>query len=284
MKIDGKKIAQNIREQLIKEVFSLSSRKIYPKLSVILIGSDPGSKVYVNQKEKTGAALGIKVEVYLFTPDISGQKLNELVAGLNQDKQIHGIIIQRPVPLPITANTLNSLILPQKDVDGFHPKSEFDPPVALAVWEILKSIFHPTGVMKSLPLGMQFHNWLDSQKILIIGRGETAGRPIANYIIKKGYNVTVAHSQSEHLDSIINSADILISCVGKPNIVRHQFLKRDSVLIGVGLHPEETKLAPDYIQNEVKNIAAYYTPVPGGVGPVNVAMLMANVVKAAKMS
>lgn len=273
MKIDGKLIAEKINQNLKRATQQLASQKIIPQLSVILIGNDQSSKVYVNQKLKTGNLIGIKVNLNSLQSNISVIHFKNLLKKQNQNKLIHAIIIQRPVPIKIADPALNLLVNPEKDVDGFHPKSKFDAPVALAVIKILKSI-HPES----------FLNWLKSKKILIIGRGATAGKPIAEYFKKLNLIFEVANSKTENLEKIIKSSDIIISCVGKSNIVRHNIINKNSILIGVGLHPENEKLEPDYNQNLIQNSGAIFTPVPGGVGPVNVSMLMTNVIKAAKIN
>lgn len=273
MVIDGRYIASEIEDSLRLQIASLKNKNIQPALAVILIGDDPSSQKYISRKIITGQKLSLRVIPYRFPPTISVFDLKELIEKLNQDKTIHGIIIQRPVPLAISAEKLNLLVLPSKDVDGFHPKSQFNPPVALAVEAILKSV-HPAN----------FRNWLKNINIVVIGRGETAGKPIAKYLKKINLKYTVAHSQIKNLTKQISAADIIISCVGKSNIVRHNMINSASIIIGVGLHPEDNKLKPDYNQEEIASKAAYYTPVPGGVGPVNVAMLMKNVIQAAKIT
>lgn len=297
MVIDGRKIASEIEDSLRLQISSLASNGIRPTLAVILIGSDPGSQKYVSRKIITGEKIGLRIIPYRFPPTISVSDLKKLTEKLNQDKTIHGIIIQRPLPLPLSPQELNLLVLPSKDVDGFHPKSRFNPPVALAVEAILKSVYsiHPPGVLAH-PGGV--NSWLKKKKILIIGRGETAGRPIAKYFDKNGIKYSVAHSQTTNLKELCLLNDILICCVGKgnilrssegsrnnvPYIVRHNMINSASIIIGVGLHPEDNKLKPDYNQEDIASKAAYYTPVPGGVGPVNVIMLMKNVIQAAKIT
>lgn len=271
MIIDGRKIASEIENSLRLQIASLKSKNIQPTLAVILIGDDPSSQKYISRKIITGEKIGLRVIPYRFPPTIPVSRLKDLIEKLNQDKAIHGIIIQRPVPLAITALMLNLLVLPSKDVDSFHPKSQFNPPVALAVEAILKSV-HPAN----------FRIWLKNKNILVIGRGETAGKPIAKYLKKINLKYAVAHSHTKNLNNLISAADIIISCVGKPNIVRHNMINSASIIIGVGLHPEDNRLKPDYNQEEITSKAAYYTPVPGGVGPVNVAMLMKNVLKASQ--
>lgn len=270
MKIDGKKIADSVLTELKKDLKELSSRKIIPHFAVVLVGSDKSSKVYVKQKVKTASLLGIKIDILTPPVKITLPEFIKLINGLNRNDKIHAVIIQRPLPFSISAEKLDLLVAPQKDVDGFHPGSVFDPPVALAVMKILESL-HPNN----------FLGWLKSTKILVIGRGATAGKPIAKYLSKINLEYTVAHSQTPDLRKLIKTFKIIISCVGKSNIVRHNDINSNSFVIGVGLHVENGKLQPDYDQKLIADNMAYFTPVPGGVGPVNVAMLMKNVVRAA---
>ncbi|MBI4990578.1 bifunctional 5,10-methylenetetrahydrofolate dehydrogenase/5,10-methenyltetrahydrofolate cyclohydrolase [Candidatus Gottesmanbacteria bacterium] len=308
MKIDGRLIAEEIKERLKKEVASLSSQNILPHLAVILVGNNPSSLVYIRQKKKVGEEIGVKVVVYNLSKsdkDTSDgvqstpprwrnlkDKLINLVNKLNSDPSVHGIIIQRPLPIDIGKDELDRLVIPKKDVDGFHPKSPFTPPVALAVIKILEWVSlnspgrspygHLPGVAKRFLEGESWEKWLKNKRILVIGRGETAGRPIADTLIKINPKLAIAHSQTTNMKEVCLSSDIIITCVGRPHIVRHDMVTSKTILIGVGLHPEEEKLQTDYDQKEIAGKVAFYTPVPGGVGPVNVACLMENLIFATK--
>ncbi|MBI5451837.1 bifunctional 5,10-methylenetetrahydrofolate dehydrogenase/5,10-methenyltetrahydrofolate cyclohydrolase [Candidatus Gottesmanbacteria bacterium] len=322
MKIDGRLIAEEIKERLKKEVASLSSQNITPHLAVILVGNNPSSLVYIRQKKKVGEEIGVKVVVYNLSKsdkDTSDgvqstpprwrnlkDKLINLVNKLNSDPSVHGIIIQRPLPIDIGKDELDRLVIPKKDVDGFHPESPFTPPVALAVIKILEWVSlnspgrspygHLPGVAKRFLEGESWEKWLKNKRILVIGRGETAGRPIAETLKKITDKITIAHSKTANLKEVCLASDIIISCVGKrpilrrskgrpqngPFIVRHDMVSPDTLLIGVGLHQENGKLATDYDQKEIAGKVAFYTPVPGGVGPVNVACLMENLIFATK--
>lgn len=274
MKIDGRLIASEIKENLKSYILNLKSRKIIPHLAVVLVGSDPGSKAYVNQKIIVGKDLGVKVS--LFSPSQLDQ-LVKLVQSLNSDPSVHGIIIQRPTPLLISNSQLDQLVQSGKDVDGFHPHSPFTPPIALAVLKILSHVFQLDQLDK-------LAKSLSSKSLLIIGRGETGGKPIANTFKKLHIPYTVAHSKTENLERLTKSADIIISCVGKPNIVRRQMLSKKAILIGVGMHADAaSRLKGDYEEDEVKDTVSLYTPIPGGVGPVNVACLFENLIKATKL-
>ena len=277
MIINGKEIAAGIADELLIKIRKLKEQGIIPKLAVALVGKDLGSEKYVEQKVKLGLRLGIEVAVSRLENSAKPQSLISLVNGWNKDPAIHGIIIQRPLPLKIESNELNNLPSREKDVDGFHPQSLFDPPIVLAVMKILENIHQISRDKKS------FSKWLAEKKLLIIGRGETAGRPIAKYLTKNNLPFTVAHSGTSDLKQLTLTSDIIISAVGKPNIVRHDMISEKTILIGVGLHPESAHLATDYNQAEIAGKALFYTPVPGGVGPLNVAILMSNVIKAVNL-
>lgn len=274
MKIDGRYIADELKSLLKKKINSLRQKNIIPHLTVIIVGQDPSSQTYVKQKEKVGSEIGVKVSVIRKqVTDDKGQIIN-IVKKLNSDPSVHGIIIQRPLPMEIEENELNRMVIPKKDVDGFHPLSPFTPPVASAVIKILKYVhrnINATGTSS-------FNTWLKKRKILVIGRGETAGKPIAKKLNKMGINIEIAHSKTSDLIKVCLDSDIIITCVGRPDIVRHDMVTNKTILIGVGLHPENDRLHTDYNQEEISLKTAFWTPVPGGVGPVNVACLFENLI------
>lgn len=276
MKIDGKQIASQIKEELKTKVVALRRKKILPHLAVILVGTDPNSIIYIRRKQKLGEEIGVKVTVYRKDARKEKEELISLVKKLNKDKTVHGIIIQRPVPIAMDKEELDKIVTWEKDVDGFHPKSPFTPPVALAVIKLLEWVYAAANNNPN-----NFLPWLNKQKILIIGRGETAGKPIAKTFAKMKITFSVGHSQTNNLKELCLKSNIVISCVGKPNILRHTMINKKSTVIGVGLHTENGKLATDYNQEEIGAKAAYWTPIPGGVGPVNVACLFENLLKAA---
>ncbi|MCL4338168.1 bifunctional 5,10-methylenetetrahydrofolate dehydrogenase/5,10-methenyltetrahydrofolate cyclohydrolase [Patescibacteria group bacterium] len=279
MKIDGRKIAYGIKNSLKKQVNIILSQNISPHLAVIIVGKDKSSLAYVRQKQITGADIGVKVSVISFPDNLAQNKLFSEIDRLNQDRSVHGIIIQRPLPITVDNIKLDKAVTPQKDVDGFHKNSLFRPPIALAIMHILHNIFSTIKNDKN----ESFSGWLSKKKILVIGRGETGGKPIANYLMKNNLSITIAHSKTTDLKRACLTSEIIVSCVGKSNIVRHDMITNKTILIGVGLHPEDNKLRSDYDEAEIAQRAAFYTPVPGGVGPVNVACLFENLVKACKI-
>jgi len=278
MKIEGKIIAAKIEGELKEKVKELLKKGITPHLSIILVGDDPSSLAYVHRKKRVGERLGVKVTIYKKKANISQKKFLALINKLNNDKLTHGIIIQRP--LPLTIEDLDTLVLPKKDVDGFHPHSPFTPPIALAVLKILENIFLSSLPPSTFPKNKDFLNWLREKKVLIIGRGETGGKPVAKTFKKMGIPFQVAHRQTLNLKKLCLSAKIIISCVGKPNIVRPTMVTADTILVGIGLHLKGKEIQADYDQAKIEKKVAFYTPVPGGVGPVNVACLFANLLKA----
>ncbi|MEK9143953.1 MAG: bifunctional 5,10-methylenetetrahydrofolate dehydrogenase/5,10-methenyltetrahydrofolate cyclohydrolase [Patescibacteria group bacterium] len=268
MKIDGRTIADAILNSLTQEVSKLKQQGITPNLAVIQVGDDPGSTAYIRQKQKTADKIGAKLILCHQPSAISDQQLQKIIENFNNDPLIHGIIVQRPLPKNLHADHIRL----SKDVDGFLPNSPYPVPVAAAVLMILEQLTGPGPVKKQG----------QAPSIVVIGRGETAGKPIADALIKRGSNVTIVHSQTPKPDDAIRAADIVISCVGKPNVVRRDNVKENVVLVSVGIFRDnEGKLHGDYEEDEIKDIASSYTPTPGGVGPVNVAALMTNLVAAA---
>lgn len=268
MIIDGRQIAQNILDTLKPQVLNLKSKGITPHLSIILIGENASSESYIKQKKLKGEEIGVEIEVHKFD-EISEEKLLEIIKDLNNKKEIHGIIVQRPMPPQINKQAISESILREKDVDGFAPNSPFDAPVALAVLKILEEI----GIGK---------NDLIDKRITIIGKGETAGGPIIKLFSKLEIPFQTINSQTENPDEIINISDIVISAVGKEGIIRKDNIKENAILIGVGMFSKNGKLKSDYEVEEIEGKSSFYTPTPGGVGPVNVAFLMSNLIKAAE--
>lgn len=233
-------------------------------------------------KEKTG----IKLKIQRLPDTVNEEQLENLVKIYNADSEINGIIIQRPAPEQIRKEMLNEFVIPEKDVDGFHPDSDFAAPIALAVERILFEVFkelsgsEKSGTFVSSVSYDTFIDWLMSKHIVVIGKGETAGNPIISHFNGRNAQVTVLDTSSENPVETLNEADIIISAVGKANVIPSDVMLREKILIGVGLHTEEGKLKGDFIDTDIADVTLFYTPTPGGVGPVNVAMLLSNVVRA----
>lgn len=272
--IDGKLISSKIKEQIKQEVEELKSKGINPALAVILVGEDPASMVYVNNKEKTCNALGIESKVYRLEETTTTEELLTLIDKLNKDKSIHGILLQHPVPSQIDEKLAFNTILPEKDVDGFNninvgklsnnEKDAFVPCTPLGVLEMLKH----EGIE------------IEGKHCVIVGRSSIVGKPMAKLMLNENATVTVCHSKTKNLSDITKLADILICTVGKPEFITANMIKEGAVVIDVGINRVDGKLVGDVKFDEVSNIAGAITPVPGGVGPMTIAMLMRNTVKA----
>lgn len=279
MLIDGKQIADTILQDLQQNVSQLKQNGITPTLAVILVGDDAGSASYVKQKEKAAEKIGATVLVNHQSSDVSFRTVQQLIHDYNQNPNIHGIIIQLPLPSHFDIS-IHESVNPEKDVDGFAINSAFEVPVAMAVEKILLKMYE----LKNRKHEEEFYSWLKQQQIVIIGRGETAGKPIANHLTQSGCNVSIihTHTQEEEKQQLVKTADIIISCVGKQHVIQGDMLKKGCMLISVGIWRDEKRtLHGDYEKEDIESIASFYTPTPGGVGPVNVACLMGNLITAA---
>lgn len=277
MVIDGKATATNILDKLQKRVGELEKKGIVPHLAVILVGDDASSQAYVRQKELKAKSINCKLSLFTCKSTISEKELLDRVRDLNRDSSVHAILVQRPLPAHIDEDVISYATDPQKDVDGFHPASPFIPPIALAVLQILEEI---EGYYNA---SNDFYAWLRDKDIVLLGKGRTAGQPIMNYFQKLSIPLTVIDSKTEHKDVLLQKADIVISAMGKPHTLNPHILKKGVVLLGVGMDKgTDGRMYPDYDEKQIKDIASFYTPVPGGVGPVNVAMLLVNVIQAAE--
>lgn len=284
MKIDGRELAQKILGELETEVAMLKEQAITPHLVVILVGNDPASEAYVRQKKLKGESIGMQVTIQNFNKDVSNNELLSTIEAYNNDKNIHGIIVQQPLPEHIDVDKIIEATDPKKDVDGFHKDSAFTPPIAEGVEEILKSVFSQIASSSSTPHNDDtFLSWLRKKNVVVVGKGETGGMPIIQKMRRLGVEPTIIDSKTQDPLGVKKNADIIISCVGRSRIVKADELKQGVILLSIGMfRGEDGKLHGDYEDDEIKGIASYYTPVPGGVGPMNVAMLLKNVIQAAK--
>lgn len=276
MRIDGKSLADTMLTDLTGQVAALTAGGITPTLAVILVGDNPASLAYIRQKQKAAEKVGIRLIFDHQTAYVTGGGLYNLIAKYNSDPSVHGLIIQRPVPKEVgRVDDVLLKVQKTKDVDGFLPDSPFEVPVALAVGEILKSIH-----TDSKETG-DYADWLRKKKIVVIGRGETAGAPITRYFQKLECATSVIHSQTNDPQKIIKDAEIIVSCVGKERVINGNAINAGCILISVGIWRDTMgKLRGDYDEPDISSIAGWYTPTPGGVGPINVACLMKNVIKA----
>lgn len=273
MKIDGKAIASELIEIFSERVKKLKEKNIVPHLYIITFGNDPQTKSYLKQKKLRAGQIRAKITIKRFNENVKADAVYKLIERLNSNSNIHGIIVQRPLPKQLDSEKISLAVTLPKDVDGFHPHSKFYSPVALAVIKLIESTLPNENV----------HEFLKSRKIALIGKGVTAGKPIINLFEKLKIKTKIIGSKTKDKDKIIKSSDIVISSVGK-KILNSQNLKKGVILIGVGMHSTDGKLKGDYEESEIENIASFYSPTPGGVGPVNVTMLMKNLVEATEQS
>ncbi|NGQ94705.1 bifunctional methylenetetrahydrofolate dehydrogenase/methenyltetrahydrofolate cyclohydrolase FolD [Brevibacillus sp. SYP-B805] len=275
--IDGKEVAKSIRAELAAEVKELAQQGIVPALTVILVGEDPASHSYVRGKVKGCEEVGIRSEVIRMPDTTSQQELLETIAHLNENPNVHGILVQLPLPAHISEKAVIDAILPEKDVDGFHPinvgnmmigEDAFLPCTPYGIVEMIKR----TGVE------------LTGKRVVVVGRSNIVGKPVAQLLLQENATVTMCHSRTTNLEEVTRQADILIVAVGKPGIIGREHVTPGTFVIDVGVNRLETgKLTGDVRFDEVAPIASYITPVPGGVGPMTITMLLKNTIKAARL-
>ena len=274
--IDGKELAKNIRLKLKEEVIELKNADINPKLAVIMVGDDKASKVYVKNKSKACEDVGIEYEEYLLSAETKMEELLELIEKLNNDETVHGILVQSPLPQGLDANVAFRTISPKKDVDGFNP-------INVGKLSLNQDCFvscTPFGVIKMLEA---YNIQIEGAHAVVIGRSNIVGKPLVQCLLNKNATVTVCHSRTKNLKEMTKQADILIAAIGKPKFVTEDMVKENAVVIDVGINRmDDGKLVGDTDFENIKEKASHITPVPGGVGPMTIAMLMHNVVKAAK--
>ena len=274
--IDGKALAKKIRQELKVECDELKSKGINPKLAVIMVGDNPASKVYVRNKSRACDEIGIEYEEYLLQDDIKQEDLINLIKKLNEDKTVNGILLQSPIPDHLNINQAFKTITYRKDVDGFTPSSVGK----LCIGEDTFISCTPYGVMKMFE---EYNIDLTGKNVVILGRSNIVGKPLIQCCLAKNATVTVCHSKTKNIEEYTKRADILISAIGKAKFVTKDMVKKDVVVIDVGINRnEDGKLVGDVDFEAVEPLASYITPVPGGVGPMTITMLMNNVIKAAK--
>jgi methylenetetrahydrofolate dehydrogenase (NADP+)/methenyltetrahydrofolate cyclohydrolase len=281
MIIDGKQLAEQILEELSIRVAKLKEQKnIIPHLAVIRVGEDPATTSYVNQKKRMGEKIGGTVSIYNFDENVTQEKVLECIDFLQKHGGINGLIVQLPLPPQLNENLLTRAVDRDKDVDGFREDSEFNEPIAEAALKILEEVFL-LEKQKENNTAKEFVAWLKPQKIVVMGKGKTGGKPIINILKKLNIVPLIIDSKTPNIEELTRSADILVCAVGKGKIITEAMIKKDAILLGIGMHKEaDGKLHGDYDAEEIAEKAAYYTPIPGGVGPVNAAMLLVNVVNA----
>lgn len=275
--INGKAIAAAVRQDAAKEVQALSEKGIRPGLAVVIVGDDPASRIYVNNKKKACQEIGVYSEEHALPATTTQEELLRLIQELNGRKEINGILVQSPLPYGLDEKAVVENIDPQKDVDAFH---------AVNVGKIMIGDFHflpctPAGVIELLDRsGVS----IEGKHCVVVGRSNIVGKPMAMLLLHRNGTVTMCHSRTKDLAAICRQADILVAAVGKPKFITKDMVKPGAAVIDVGMDRDENgKLCGDVDFDTVKEIAGYITPVPGGVGPMTIAMLMKNVVCAAKI-
>ncbi len=275
--IDGKVISASVKERVKAEVEALKSQGITTGLAVIIVGEDPASKVYVANKKKACEALGIISEEYALPENTTQEELLSLIDTLNNKKSINGILCQLPLPKHLDEQAVINAILPEKDVDAFHPANVGK--IMLGDYDFVPCT--PAGIMEILSYyGIK----VSGKKCVVIGRSNIVGKPMAMLLLKENGTVEVCHSRTEDLSRETGDADILIAAVGKAGFVKADMVKDGAVVIDVGINRnEEGKLCGDVDFASVEPKASFITPVPGGVGPMTITMLLENTVRAAEM-
>lgn len=275
--IDGKSLAKEIRENMKQEAEKLKEQGIVPHLAVIMVGNNDASKVYVRNKSRACDEIGIEFKEYLLPENTKQNELLDLIKKLNKDKSVNGILLQSPIPKPLDIQEAFNTISKEKDVDGFNPYNVGN----LCIGQDGFIPCTPLGIMKMFE---KYNIEIDGKKVAIIGRSNIVGKPMAQCMLSKNATVTICHSRTKELKKEVKDADIIIAAAGKRNIVTEDMVKDGAVIIDVGMNRnEEGKLCGDVEFEKLINKASYITPVPGGVGPMTIAMLTANVIKAAKL-
>lgn len=274
--MDGKVLAKKTREELKIKVNKLNNNGIFPKLAVIMVGDDPSSKIYVKNKSKACEEVGITFEEHLLDASISMKELLNLIEELNNREEVYGILLQSPIPKHLDINYAFRSINPKKDVDGFNP-------INVGKLSLNQDCFVPCtpfGVMRLLE---EYKIEIEGKHAVVIGRSNIVGKPMIQCLLNKNATVTVCHSKTQNLKEITQQADILVCAIGKPKFITEDMVKENAVVIDVGIsRNEEGKICGDVDFEKVKEKAYAITPVPGGVGPMTIAMLMNNIVKATK--
>jgi methylenetetrahydrofolate dehydrogenase (NADP+)/methenyltetrahydrofolate cyclohydrolase len=277
MIIDGKKIAENLRETLKKQIQQIPSNQPKPGLTVILIGEDPASQIYVRNKEKFANEIGINSKVLRFDSSITEEALTKEIHKLNQDREVHGILVQLPLPKHINSKNIINQIEPSKDVDGFHPINVGN----LSSGNDALVPCTPYGCYLLLKEVISDFNGLNA---VVIGRSNINGKPMTQLLLKENCTVTITHSKTKNLKNICQGADILVASVGIAKLVKQDWVKSDCVVIDVGINRIEEngskKLVGDVDFENVKDKVKAITPVPGGVGPMTISCLLQNTLKA----
>ena len=275
--IDGKAIADRIRQSLKDDIQRLNAKKgIVPGLTVILVGKDPASQVYVRNKERACMEVGIRSKVIYMDQGVSQDDLLQEIYRLNQDKETHGILVQLPLPSHIDEAAVINAIDPRKDVDGFHP---------ITVGKLFVGRgFEPCTPKGIITLIKETGQDISGKHAVIIGRSNIVGKPVSIMLLKENATVTICHSKTSNLKDVASRADILVVAMGQPEFIDDEYIKEGAIVIDVGTSRVDGKLKGDVVFDKVVHKAGWITPVPGGVGPMTITMLLKNTVQAAYQS
>ncbi|MDZ4384055.1 MAG: bifunctional methylenetetrahydrofolate dehydrogenase/methenyltetrahydrofolate cyclohydrolase FolD [Nitrospirota bacterium] len=276
--MDGKAVARNIREGLKEEVEGLKKKGIHPGLAVVLVGENPASMVYVKNKGEACRSAGIYSEEHKLPAETKEADLLGLINQLNKDPRIHGILVQLPLPAHINKDRILASVSPEKDVDGFHEIN------------MGRLLIGQEGLVPCTPLGIMqllehYHIPVEGRFAVVVGRSNIVGKPVAMMLLQRNATVTICHTRTKNMGEVCRMADILIAAAGRPGMITADMIREGAVVIDVGINRLDTgKLAGDVDFESASKKAGWITPVPGGVGPMTIAMLLYNTVKAAKMS
>ena len=274
MNIDGKNISNKRKDLLKQKISQLPEGVRLPKLVVILVGEDPASQTYVRNKEKGCAYVGILSDVIRLDASVSEEELIRLIQRLNEDPIVDGILVQLPLPSHIHEDKILDLIDPSKDVDGFHPSN------------VAKLFLGQDGLVPCTPKGMmvlldEINYDLTGKEVVVVGRSNIVGKPVSLLCLHRNATITIAHSRTKDLKNVCKRADVLITAIGKAKFFNEEYVKEGAVVLDVGINRDENnKLCGDVDYQSVKDIASYITPVPGGIGPMTIAMLLENTFEA----
>lgn len=275
--IDGKAISAQIKEELKDKVAAMKAEGVEVTLAVIQVGNDPASSVYVGNKKKACEYIGIRSLAYELSEETSEKELLDLIGELNEREDVNGILVQLPLPKHIDEDKVIGAIHPGKDVDGFHPQSVG----ALCIGQPGFVSCTPAGIIQLLK---RSNIEIEGKECVIIGRSNIVGKPMALLLLKENGTVTVTHSKTKDLKEVTGRADILVAAIGKPKMITKDYVKEGAVVIDVGIHRNENnKLCGDVDYEDVAPVCSAITPVPGGVGPMTIAMLMNNCVESVKL-
>jgi len=275
MELSGKVLAQVVLEDIKERVLRLAEKNTIPELAIITVGGEESWLSYVSQKIKTAERLGIKAKLIQLNSN-DEDKLLSTLEQLNTDKNVHGIIVQRPIPKDFNRKKVIDGIKNEKDIDGFRDDSLYTVPVLLAIQHFIREAYQ-------VITASDLERVLINQSVCVVGKGETAGGPATKWLSTLGAAYTIIDTKTKNPCQELKKADLIISAAGKSGVIKKECLKKNVILIGVGTHKEDGKLKGDYEIEDIKNIAKFFTPTPGGVGPLNLAYLFQNLLKAAEL-